>query len=113
MRVLFWLYAVVLFGATHYPLPFQLPGRTDLLAHLAAFSVWTLLLVGAANFGPPLSPRNLNRSAMTAAAYSLLDEGLQGIPALHRVMCWEDAAMNLAAVLLTWALLRVGNSSRG
>lgn len=106
-RAPFWLFALALFIATHWPaLKVQGPvERTDLWAHLAAFGLWAVLLASCGYFGRPLSPRNVLRCAAVASLYACLDEGLQAIPALRRTFGWDDLAADVLGVWLASGIL--------
>ncbi len=101
MRVVFAVYAAVLFALTHWP-KLEVPGpevvRPDLFAHVGAFGLWTLLLERCGWFGAPGSARNLVRSGGVAAVYVLIDEGLQAIPIVQRHVSWSDAGANVLGV---------------
>ena len=101
-RTAFALYALALLVATHWP-QLTITGpieRPDLVIHAGAFGLWTLLLVGAALFGPALSTRNILASAAVGALYAPLDELSQGLPGLNRVVALDDALANLLGVAL-------------
>lgn len=100
-RAAFCAYAVCLAIMTHWPrlaveTPFEL--RVDVLIHTGVFAGWTVLLVLAGFFGPPLARRNLSASVVTAILYAVLDELTQGIPAVRRTVDPLDLAANAAGV---------------
>lgn len=110
-RIAFALYAIALLLATHWPM-LRLPpvgpiSRTDILAHVVAFGLWTALLTACAFWPPVLSTRNLRRCALIAAAYAVLDETSQAIPALNRTVDPADYAANLAGVTTAWIILEL------
>lgn len=115
LRAAFWLFALALFIATHWP-ALKVEGpveRTDLWAHLAAFGLWAVLLASCGYFGRPLSARNILRSAALASLYACFDEGLQAIPALQRTFGWDDLAADVLGVwLASGLLLLVGSAIR-
>lgn len=99
-RGAFWLYAIALFTATHWP-NLRIEGpikRPDLIIHLAAFGLWTALLIAFAAFGPALSARNILACVGIAALYAAFDESTQAIPFLNRTAAWDDYAANLGGV---------------
>lgn len=106
VRAVFALYAAALLVATHWPrLAIDGPiERPDLVIHLGAFGLWTLLLIACAFFGRALGARNVLISAAIAALYAPLDELSQSIPALHRVAAVDDALANLLGVALAAGL---------
>jgi len=95
----FWLYAITLATLTHWPaLRVEAPiERPDLLIHLGAFGLWTLLLAGLVR--SPLAV------GLIASCYAALDEGTQAIPILHRTAGWDDLAADLLGVWLAVALV--------
>jgi hypothetical protein len=105
-RVAFSLYAILIAILTHKPgvaVPMVIP-RTDLFVHLAVFSIWSGLFARSAFFGPWPSRRNLLISWAGAAAYAIIDESTQAIPALRRVAAVEDGLANVLGVTLGIAL---------
>ncbi|MCC6950779.1 MAG: VanZ family protein [Phycisphaerales bacterium] len=107
LRAVFWLFALALFAATHWP-ALKVEGpveRTDLWAHLAAFGLWAALLASCGYFGRPLSAPNILRSAAAATLYACFDEGLQAIPALQRTFGWDDLAADILGVWVCSGLL--------
>lgn len=101
-RAVFVIYTLTLLLATHWPQlsikgPIQ---RPDLVIHVGAFGLWTLLLILAAFFGRPLARRNILASTAVGAVYAPLDELSQGLPGLHRVVALDDALANLLGVSL-------------
>jgi len=100
-RAAFVLYALVLFIATHWPkLAIEGEGRPDLWIHMAAFALWTTLLLLSGWPGRLDRPATFMRAIAIAAAYAALDEGLQAIPFLHRHVALDDLLANLAGVAL-------------
>jgi len=121
IRAAFGCFALAVVVATHWPrLRFDGPiERPDLVIHLAAFFVWTALLIACAFFGPALSRRNALVSGAIALGYSALDEVTQGIPGLGRTVALDDWLANAAGVALATigavvlaALRRGGPASR-
>ncbi|MFI4898797.1 MAG: hypothetical protein ACIARR_13365 [Phycisphaerales bacterium JB059] len=113
-RAAFVLYALTLLVATHWPqLSIRGPiERPDLVIHVGAFGLWTLLLILAAFFGRAFSRRNILVGGAIGAVYAPLDELSQGLPGLERVVAVDDAMANLLGVFLaggaclTFSLLR-------
>ncbi|MEM9165724.1 MAG: murein biosynthesis integral membrane protein MurJ [Planctomycetota bacterium] len=104
-RAGFILFAVVLGTATHWPnvvIEGPVP-RPDLFVHIAAFGLWTLLLIATEWAGPWRSRGSLLRAAGIGAGYAAIDELTQGIPGLNRVVDPMDLAANVAGVLLACA----------
>lgn len=92
VRVAFVCYALVLMVLTHWP-RLEMPGsvpNSDLMVHMAAFGVWTLLLILCRFFGSALSMRNVLICALIAAVYAATDELTQAIPVIHRHAAPED-----------------------
>ena len=92
VRVVFVFYAIALAVLTHWPrltIPGSVP-NSDLMIHVAAFGVWTLLLFLCRYFGPALSMRNVLFCAATAVAYAMVDELTQLIPAIQRHAAPQD-----------------------
>lgn len=107
-RTLFALYAAAVLIATHWP-RLHVPGAeagSDKLAHFAAFFLWTLLAFTAL-FPPAFTRRSLNRSALFAAAYALLDEASQLIPAVGRQASVLDGVANVIGVLAAYTLAMI------
>ncbi|MDX2131529.1 MAG: VanZ family protein [Planctomycetota bacterium] len=101
-RVVFPLYAVVIFLLTHWPgvkVEGPMP-RADLWAHLGAFGLWGFLFGCTAWLGPPETRRGFLRALLAGGVYTAIDESLQLIPALARVAAWDDWLANVAGVLL-------------
>jgi VanZ family protein len=107
-RTLFALYAAAVLVATHWP-RLHVPGAeegSDKLAHFAAFFLWTLLAFTAL-FPPAFSRRSLNRAALLAGAYAVLDEASQLIPAVERQAGALDGLANVIGVLAAYALAMI------
>lgn len=101
-RWAFWLFAAILFTATHWPhlkIEGPLP-RTDLWLHVGAFSTWAFFLGMSAFFSPPGTGRNFLLTLAIGTAYACLDEGLQLIPALGRTAGWDDLTGDIGGILL-------------
>jgi len=100
-RGAFFLYAVVLFIATHWPaLRIEGSGRPDLVVHIGAFGVWTGALILAGFWGPRLSARNVIISGAVAVMYAAFDEGTQAIPWIRRTAAWDDYLANVSGIAL-------------
>jgi VanZ family protein len=102
-RVAFVVYALTLVTLTHWPrleLPTDIIERPDLVAHVGAFGLFTLLLIAASFFGPSLSRRNILRAALIAAIYAPIDELTQSLPGVNRTTSLWDLLANLAGVAL-------------
>jgi hypothetical protein len=101
VRLIFWLYAAILFTATHWP-RLEMPGPegSDKVIHIGAFGMWMLLAATQGWFGAPVSDRNLLRTMLVAAAYAGTDEGLQAIPFVHRTCALDDYAANAIGIML-------------
>lgn len=124
--IAFWLYAIALFIATHYPkLAIDSPiNNTDKAIHLVAFGLWTILCGLAFRFHvraparqsdaptlaeadpeariePPQTarPGSFLRLPVIASLYAIADESLQAIPALGRTFSLADMIANLLGVL--------------
>lgn len=92
------IYAGVLATATHWP-GITIHGpieRPDLVIHLIAFSIWTVLLGRSAFLGDPARPRVLLLIALVASAYAGLDEWTQRF--VNRTSSWDDYLANLTGV---------------
>lgn len=103
LRIAFIVYALTLVTLTHWPrleLPADIIERPDLVAHVGAFGLFTLLLIAASFFGPSLSTRNIARAALVAAIYAPLDELTQSLPGVNRTTSALDLVANLAGVAL-------------
>jgi hypothetical protein len=101
-RGTFAAYALTIVTLTHWP-SLTVDGpvpRTDLYIHCGAYGPWTLLLIGAAFFGPLLSTRNIVISGIVAASWAVVDELTQGIPGLHRTVSALDLAANVSGAAL-------------
>lgn len=98
-RVGFTLYAAAIFTLTHTP-GVQVGGkvRVDLLAHLAVFGLWAILLAICSFFGPAFSWRNVRVVWPIAVAYAALDESLQAIPFIRRHAAFDDWLANVAGI---------------
>lgn len=103
VKVVFGLYAAILFLATHWPqlaLPLGPIPRPDLLEHLVAFGIWSALFTACGIFGRWNSGRNIILSLLGGIVYACIDEGLQAIPEIRRVFAWEDMAFNTLGILV-------------
>ncbi len=107
----FVAYAIVLFVATHKPgvQVNVVPGiRLDLLIHMAAFGVWTILL-GLTGWLPDLR-RAAGLAALMAVGvgYAVIDESSQALPIFDRVFDPADMLANaLGAAFAALALFSV------
>jgi len=72
--------------------------RTDLVMHVGAYLIWTLLCIASGLFGRPLSGRNIAIGSLLALVWSAGSELAQGIPGLGRTVAASDALANLAGV---------------
>ncbi len=105
-RTAFIVYALTLVTLTHWPrleLPTDIIERPDLVAHVGAFGLLTLLLIAASFFGPALSTRNIVRSTIVAAIYAPIDELTQSIPGVNRTTSALDMLADLAGVAIAAA----------
>lgn len=103
LRACFWLYAIALFTATHWPaLELNVPmiERPDLIIHFACFGGWYIAFWLAAWIGPPLRLRSIALAVPVAVLYAGFDEGLQAIPFVRRHCAWDDFFANCGGVLL-------------
>ena len=99
--VLFVLWAITTFTLTHWP-ALEVPvivTRTDLVAHVSVFGLWTILCGVAAFFGPRWSRANIGTTAAVTLTYAAIDEGLQAIPFLHRTAALDDFGGDALGVL--------------
>ena len=116
-RVAFVIYAAVLAYATHRPnLVIDGPiERTDLVIHVGAFCVWTMLLIATRWPGAWTSRAAVLRAGMIGLVYAVVDESTQAIPFFRRVFGFDDMAANAAgvilAVLVALALIRFARPS--
>ncbi len=107
LRVLFWLYAALLFTATHWPaLELNVPmiERPDLFIHFGCFGSWYIAFWLAAWVGPPLRLRSVALCIPIAILYAGFDEGLQAIPFVRRHCAWDDFFANCGGILLASTL---------
>lgn len=99
---MFGVYALILATLTHWP-KLQVQGpvpRTDLFAHVGAFSIWGALCIGAGLFGPALSGRNIAWCTLVGVIYAGVDELTQMIPGIHRHAVLSDWLANVGGILL-------------
>lgn len=102
-RVVFWVYAAVLFTLTHWPrLDVRVEGidRPDLFVHFGAFGGWFGLFWLTGYAGRPGAWLGVLVSYVVALMYAGFDEGLQAIPAVHRTCAWDDFGFNCLGVTL-------------
>ncbi|MEO1008733.1 MAG: VanZ family protein [Planctomycetota bacterium] len=114
LRIAFVAYAIVLFIATHKPgvaVPLAAGIRLDLLVHVAAFGLWTLLLGLSGFIGPVRRVRALGVLAVVGVLYAWVDEATQAIPGLNRVFDLSDLVANtvgaVAGAVAAHALARI------
>jgi hypothetical protein len=103
IRIAFWLYALALFTATHWPaLEVHVPyiQRPDLIVHFTAFGTWFAILWATGYVGKPLAHATVLRAFLIACAYAALDEGLQAIPWVHRDCALDDYLANCGGITL-------------
>jgi VanZ family protein len=107
LLTLFWLYALAVFTATHWP-KLKVPGPegTDKIIHMGAFGTWTVLFACCAFMGPRLSPRNVGLSGVVALAYAGFDELTQHLSA-GRTVSLADFGANATGVLIGATLMVV------
>jgi VanZ family protein len=107
-RRVFWLYAAALFVGTHWPrleLPPTIIERPDVLVHMSAFGLWTLLLAGSEYLGSLRSRRAILWCGLIALANAALDEALQAVPFVQRTAAWDDWLANAAGVVVATAAM--------
>lgn len=98
----FVLYTCALITATHWP-GLQVSGpvdRTDLIIHVGAFCVWTLLLASTG-----LMRGSATRLVVVALVFAVLDETTQ--PLMDRTFDWLDLVADTGGVLLGALTARV------
>ncbi len=95
-RWIFAAYALALLIATHWPgLAIDGPiDRTDIIIHIAAFCIWTMLLALAID----ARARTLLLVALIALAWAALDEWTQRF--VNRTSTLEDFLANAAGIIL-------------
>lgn len=101
-RVAFVIYALVLVTATHWP-QLKVEGpvpRSDVYIHVAAFGLWTCLLIATELVGPWLSKPAIAKSVIVGLIYAAIDEGTQAIPALGRTVALDDYLANALGVVV-------------
>ena len=101
-RTAFVVYALILVTATHWP-QLRIEGpvpRPDLYRHVAAFGLWTCLLIATELLGPWRSKPAIARCVAVALVYAAIDEGTQAIPALGRTVALDDYLANALGVVL-------------
>lgn len=106
-RWMFVVYAIALFVATHWPnlkLDVPMVERPDLFVHMTVFGGWCGLFWLSAWVGRAISGRSVVLSAVIAAAYAGVDEGLQAIPWVHRTAAWDDYGANCLGIVLAAAI---------
>ncbi|MBX3386838.1 MAG: hypothetical protein KF768_09725 [Phycisphaeraceae bacterium] len=106
IAIAFFAYALGLFVLTHWPrLTVEVEGidRPDLFIHVAAYGLWTALLIASGLLGSWRSTATVLRCGLVAAIWSALDEWSQGLPFVQRHATWDDAFANWAGVGLATA----------
>jgi hypothetical protein len=119
-RIAFWLYALTLFTATHWPaLKVDVPGieRPDLIVHCSVFALWFTLFWLTGYAGPIARVRTIFVSAFVATGYAAIDERLQAVPWVQRTCAWDDLEANwlgitIAASLAIVAITILNRASR-
>lgn len=116
-RAAFWLFASILFIATHWPaLEIQVPRvrRPDIILHAGSFAAWYLLLYFAAYFGSigTRARRPLLAPYLVAITYAAADEALQLIPAIRRHAAWDDWAADVGGITLGLIVATIWTMSR-
>lgn len=107
-RIGFVIYTLALLTATHWPgLAVKGPfSRTDLLIHVGAFGLWTILL---GMTGWVRSKCCVHRSALLVGligiGFGCFDELTQ--PMFHRVFDWLDLAANTTGAIVASVVLFV------
>lgn len=101
VRVCFVLYTLILLTATHWPkltVPGPIP-RPDLVAHLGAFGLWTILLglTGWVSSKHCIMRQSL-LIALIGICFGIIDETTQ--PLVSRVFDWTDIAANITGAIL-------------
>ncbi len=107
LRIGFWVYAILLFTATHWPaLELNVPmvERPDLIIHFGCFGGWYIAFWLAGWVGPPLRFRSIALAIPAAILYAGFDEGLQAIPFVRRHCAWDDFFANCGGMLLAASL---------
>lgn len=127
MRVLargaFWVYAAVLFTATHWPnlkIESSYVERPDIFIHAATFGLWTMLLIGTGYFAHVsgevgraegvmraamewaprvLTTRGVLISGAVGLGYAAFDEATQAIPGLGRTAAIDDFGADAVGVM--------------
>ena len=100
-RAAFVVYALALVTASHWPWltvvnsPIK---RPDLIIHLVAFALWTILLARAGLVRKPIRIRRLLLLVLIATAYAGVDEWTQQF--VHRTTSWSDFSANLVGIAL-------------
>jgi len=99
----FVVYAVLLAIGTHWPnarIPAPEGLRPDLLIHVVALGLWTVLLTASGLLGPATAARTAAAAALVATGYSILDEATQAIPALGRTAALDDWMADILGVAI-------------
>lgn len=133
-RLAFWVYALALFAATHWPnlrIESSHIPRPDIFIHMAVFGGWVLLLIATGYLAPgsddPLAesrgvrgwlrlvtrPHAVLLAMFVALAYAAFDELTQGVPGLGRTVAWDDYLANSAGIMLGVALAALVPRFRG
>ena len=103
LRVVFWIYTVLLLAGTHYPkLQIGTPGDSpDKLIHFAAFGGWSMLfwLTGYV--------RSMFLVMVIGVLFGFLDEATQAIPGLGRTFDLGDVLANSMGAIIIPAWIHV------
>lgn len=101
-RPAFWVFALAVFVATHYPklrIESEILPRPDLLIHASVFGTWTLLLCLSGYVGPGGRAATWLLGGLVALVYAAVDEVTQGVPWLHRTVALDDYLANAAGIV--------------
>jgi VanZ family protein len=114
IRVIWILYALALFAATHWPglaVPPSPISRLDLVIHASVFGLWTLLFFKSAWIGTEECPiRRIVWTGVIAIVFSAFDELTQ--PIFSRTFDLWDLGADFAGVVIMCVLLVVYQSMK-
>ena len=99
---LFTAFAAVLFAGTHWP-QLRIEGpipRPDLVVHLVAFTVWSLLLCVSGILGESGRLATSGRCFVAGLVYAAFDESTQMIPMLGRYAAIDDYLFNATGLAI-------------
>jgi VanZ family protein len=101
LRVAFWVYAAMVFTATHWP-KLELPGpkNSDKVVHMTVFGLWMFIATTQRWFGALFSTKNILATMVVSLVYAAVDEGLQAFKFVHRDASLEDYSANAAGIVL-------------